>query len=149
MVAAITQVRAMIQVGMSAEQIRSVTSGQSLRVAAGEPLLSVGPAVGERERAPHVLLDRVASFATLGALWMLRGNTDGRGPEMIALARLACNVPDDVDDAPVCAAVAGLLDAYEPLAAADPDSRRPRALLMLAASVAQTPDVPVPAGVAG
>ena len=149
MVAAITQVRGMIQVGMSAEQIRSVTSGQSLRVAAGEPLLSVGPAVGEHERAPHVLLDRVASFATVGALWMMRGDTDGRGPEMIALARLSCNVPDDVDDAPVCAAVARLLDAYESLAAADPDSRRPRALLMLAASVAQTPDVPVPAGVAG
>jgi hypothetical protein len=148
MISGLTQLRMMIGVGLSAEQIRCVTSGQSQRIAACEPLKSVGPAVGEHDRAPHVLLDRVAFFTSLGALSMMRGNTDGRGPEMLALARLACNVPDDVDDAPVAAAVAGVLDAYEELAAADPEGRRPRALLMLASSIAQTPDVPVPAGVA-
>jgi hypothetical protein len=58
-------------------------------------------------------------------------------------------VPDGVDDAPTFAAVARLLDSYEELAAADPESRRPRAVLMLASSIAQTPDVPVPAGAAG
>jgi hypothetical protein len=148
MISGLTQLRMMIGVGLSGEQIRCVTSGQSQRIAACEPLLSVGPAVGEHDRAPHVLLDRIAFFTSLGALSMMRGNTDGRGPEMLALARLSCNVPDDVDDAPVAAAVAGLLDAYEELAAADPESRRPRALLMLAASIAQTPDVPIPAGLA-
>jgi hypothetical protein len=35
------------------------------------------------------------------------------------------------------------------LASEDPESRRPRALLMLAAGVARTPDVPLPAGVSG
>lgn len=145
LVSAITQLRAMIQVGLSAEQILSITSGQSRRIAAREPLAGAGPAVGERERASHVLLDRVASFTMLGALSMLRGNGDGRGPEMLALARLACRVPAGVDDAPVFAVVDGLLDTHERLSAQDPDSRRPRALLMLASSVAQTPDVPVPA----
>jgi uncharacterized protein len=145
LVSGLTQLRMMIAVGLSAEQIRCVTSGQSQRLAACEPLQSVGPAVGEHDRAGHVLLDRVAFFTSLGALSMMRGNTDGRGPEMLALARLACNVPGDVDDAPVAAAVAGVLDAYEELAAAEPESRRPRALLMLASSIAQTPDVPLPA----
>ncbi len=142
----ISQLRLALQVGLSGEQIRSIFSEQSLRIAAGEPLAPAGPAAGERDRAAHVLMDRVASFTTFGALSMIRGNTDGRGPEMLALARLSCEVPDDHDDAPVFAVVRGLLDAYEALAAVDPESRRPRTLLMLAASVAQTPDVPVPAG---
>ena len=30
--------------------------------------------------------------------------------EMLALARLACDVPDEIDDAPVFAAIRGLLD---------------------------------------
>jgi hypothetical protein len=145
----VAQLRAMVGVGLSAEQIRCITAGQSLRVAAGEPLAAVGPAVGERDRAGHVLLDRVAFFSAVGALWTMRGDPDGRGREMLALARLGCNVPEGLDDAPVFAAVAALLDAYEALAAEDPDSRRPRSLLMLASSVAQTPDVPVPAGTAG
>ena len=142
---AISQLRCALQMGLSTEQILSITSRQSLRIAAAQPLVGAGPAVGERDRASHVLMDRVASFTTLGALSMIRGNTDGRGPEMLALARLACEVPGDIDDAPTFAVVRGLLDAYEALAAEDPESRRPRALLMLAASVAQTPDVPVPA----
>lgn len=145
LMSAVTQLRAMLQVGLSTEQILSITSGQSLRIAAREPLAALGPAVGERDRPSHVLLDRVATFTMLGALSMIRGNVDGRGPEMIALARLACDVPDGIDDAPVFAVVRNLLDAYEQLAAEDPDSRQPRTLLMLAASIAQTPEVPVPA----
>ena len=144
LVSAVSQLRGMLHAGLSADQIRCVTSGQSLRIAAREPLAAVGPAVGERERAPHVLLERVSAFTLFGALSMIRGNTDGRGPEMIALARLACQVPDDHDDAPVCAAVDELLALWERLDAVDPEDRAPRRLLMLAASVAQTPDVPLP-----
>jgi len=65
---------------------------------------------------------------------------------MLALARLACDVPAEIDDAPVFAAVLRLLDQYERLAAAtDPADRRPRSLLILAATVARTPEVPLPA----
>jgi predicted TIM-barrel fold metal-dependent hydrolase len=140
--AAAFQLRAALHCGLSTEQIRSVASEQSLRIAAGEPLQPAGAAVGERERAPHVLLDRVAEFLQLGAIATMRGG-DG-GPEMLALARLACDVPDDIDDAPVFAAIRGLIDAFDALEAADPTDRRRLAFLILAVTVARTPDVPVP-----
>jgi hypothetical protein len=64
---------------------------------------------------------------------------------MLALARLACDVPEEIDDAPVFAAVRKLLDAYDHLAAAFPEDRRRLAPLILASTVARTPDVPLPA----
>jgi hypothetical protein len=88
-----------------------------------------------------VLLDRLAEFLLLAAIQLIRG---GDASEMLALARLACDIPPDIDDAPVFAAVLGLLDLHARLAAADPSDRRVRALLILAASVARSPDVPLP-----
>jgi len=134
--------RVAVQAGLSAEQIRCIASGQSLRLAGGGPLEPAGPAVGARERPPHVLLDRVADFVLLAAILSFRG---GDGSEMLALARLACDVPATIDDAPVFAAIIGLLDEYEQAVAAYPDDRRPMTFLILAATVARTPDVPVPA----
>jgi hypothetical protein len=112
-----------------------------MRIAAGERPQPCGPAVGERDRPPHVLLDRVSEFLLLAAIMGFRG---GDPTEMLALARLACDVPDEVDDAPVFAAIRWLLDAYEACAASEPDDRRSRTLLILAATVARTPEVPVP-----
>ncbi len=137
-------IRSALQAGLSAEQIRSVASGQSLRLAACEPLEPAGPAVGARERAPHLLLDRVAEFLMLTAIASMRG---GDASEMLALARLACDVPADIDDAPLFAAILQLLDTYEEAVAADPDDRRPLSFLILAVTVARTPDVPVPGSV--
>jgi uncharacterized protein len=134
-------VRTALQVGLSAEQVRSITAEQSLRIAAGEPLQPCGPAVGERERAPHLLLDRVAEFVMLGAITSFRG---GDGTEMLALARLACDVPDEIDDAPVFAAIRSLLDIHDQMLDEDPADRRRMAFLILAATVARTPEVPVP-----
>ena len=145
LISAISQLRLMIQAGLSAEQIRLIAAGQARHIAAAEPLAPAGPAIGERQRPPRVLLERVVTFTTLGALALLRGDPDGRGREQLALARLACAVPDELDDAPVFAAVDGLLAAYETHAAEDPDGRLPRALLMLAGSVGRAPDVPLPA----
>jgi hypothetical protein len=147
LVSALAQLRIALQAGLSPEQIRLVFGGQSRRIAARRPLQSGGPAVGERDRPARVLLERVATFTILGALAMLRGDPDGRGAEQLALARLACNVPEDLPEAPVFDAVLGLLDAHAELSALDPGSRRPRVLLMLASSVARSPDVPLPAGV--
>ena len=87
-----------LQVGLSAAQIRSIASEQALRIAAGEPLRPAGPAIGEREQAPHVLLERVSSFLQLGAIATMR-KAEGAA-EMLALARLACDVPEEIDDAP-------------------------------------------------
>jgi uncharacterized protein len=136
------QLRCAVQAGLSAEQIRCIGSEQSLRIAAGLPVEPCGPAVGERERPSHVLLDRVAEFLLVGAIATFRNNESG--PEMLALARLACDVPDEVDDAPVFAAIRSLLDAFNELTAADPQDRGRIATLILAATVARTPDVPVP-----
>jgi predicted TIM-barrel fold metal-dependent hydrolase len=149
LISAIAQLRIALQAGLSPEQVRLVFAGQSEHIAAREPLQFAGPAVGEHDRPARALLDRVATFTILGALAMIRGDADGRGAEQLALARLACNVPEGYDDGPVFAAVLGLLDAFGELAAEDPESRRPRTLLMLASSVARSPDVPLPAGVAG
>ncbi len=136
------QLRMALEVGLSGDQIRSVTSEQALRLAAGEPLRPVGPAVGEQERPPHVLLDRVSEFLMLGAIASFRGLE--AASEMLALARLACDVPEEIDDAPVFAAVRHLMDVYEEVSADDPTDRRRNAFLILATSVAQTPEVPIP-----
>ena len=133
--------RIALDAGLSQEQIRSVTSEQALRLAAGEPLQPAGDAVGEREHPPHVLLDRVSSFLLLAAISAMRR---GDPTEYVALARLACDVPDEIDDAPVFAAIRGVLDDFEEYTAEHPDDRRRLTFLILAATVARTPDVPVP-----
>jgi predicted TIM-barrel fold metal-dependent hydrolase len=140
--AAAFQLRTALQMGLSAEQMRSIASEQALRLAAGEPLQPAGPAVGEQEQPPHLLLDRVAEFLILGAIATMRGSD--AGDEMLALARLACDVPDEIDDAPVFAAIRNLIEAYEQLSAEAPTDRRRIGPLVLAATVAQTPEVPIP-----
>ena len=142
-ISGVFQLRVALQVGLSPDQIRSIASGQSLRIAAGEPLAPCGPAIGERELAPHYLLDRVSEFTLLGAIATMRGNEGG--PEMLALARQACDVPDELDDAPVFAAIRQLLDHFDHGTSVAPTDRRRFAFLILAANVARTPDVPVPA----
>ena len=64
---------------------------------------------------------------------------------MLALARLACDVPDEIDDAPVFAAIRALLDDYDESPRPSPNDRRRLTFLILAATVARTPDVPIPA----
>jgi hypothetical protein len=85
----------------------------------------------------------VAEFLMLGTIMTMR-QVDA-GPEMLALARLSCDVPDEIDDAPVFAAIRDLLDAYDEYTAANPTDRRRLSFLMVAASAARTPSVPVPA----
>ena len=141
LISAAFQLRWGLELGLTHDQIRSIASEQSLRIAAGDPPKPAGPAIGERERAPHLLLDRVAFFLLFSALGTMRGIDPA---EMLALARLACDVPDEIDDAPVFGAIRGLLDDYEEYAAENPDSRRRITFLILAATVARTPDVPIP-----
>jgi uncharacterized protein len=141
-VSAASQLRLALQAGLSPEQVALIASGQSLRVASGEPLAVAGPAIGERDRASHLLLDRVANFLQAGMMLEFR---TGDGSEMVALAALACDVPEEVDDAPVFAAIRKLLKTYEGMRAAEPENRATQSLLHLAASAVMTPDVPLPA----
>jgi predicted TIM-barrel fold metal-dependent hydrolase len=142
LVSATMQIRMALQAGLSPDQVRSISSGQSLHVANHEPLEPLGPAIGERERAGHTLLDRVSEFLLLGTILTFRGHENG--PEMLALARHSCQVPEDIDDAPVFAAVRHLLDTYDAVSYEEPENRRRLSFLMMALSVARTPDVPVP-----
>jgi hypothetical protein len=136
------QFRLALQAGLSADQLRSIASEQALRLATGAAPIPAGPAIGARERAPRLLLDRVAEFLLIGTIASFRG---GDGTEMLALARMACDVPDELDEAPLFAAIRALLDAFDALTAQDPEDRRRLAFLMLASAVARTPDVPLPA----
>jgi uncharacterized protein len=143
---AVVQFRLALQAGLSAEQLRCIASEQSLRLAAGEPPVPTGAAIGARETAPRLLLDRVAEFLLLGTIASFRG---GDGTEMLALARLACDVPDDHEEAPLFRTIRGLIDTYDELTLQEPENRRRLAFLMLATSVAKTPDVPLPVSAAG
>lgn len=78
----------------------------------------------------------------LGALATMRGADRS---EMLALARLACDAPPEIDDAPIFAAIRRLIDLYDQMTLAEPLNRRRLALLILALTVARTPEVPVPA----
>ncbi len=144
LISAAFQMRWALQLGLTADQIRSIAAEQSLRLAAGEALQPCGPAIGERDKAPHLLLDRVAFFLLFSAMGAMRGVDP---TEMLALARLACDVPGEIDDAPVFEGILALLDQYEAYAAEHPDERRRITFLILAATVARTPDVPIPAAV--
>ncbi len=141
--AAAFQLRTALQAGLSGDQLRSIAGGQAVRIAEGADLVGCGSAVGERERAPHLLLDRLSEFVQLGAVATMRG---GDGSEMLALARLACDVPEEIDDAPVFEAIRRLIELHDELEAADPTDRRRLAFLILALTVARTPEVPVPVG---
>jgi predicted TIM-barrel fold metal-dependent hydrolase len=142
-VSAASQLRLALQAGLTSEQVALIASGQALQLANGGPLAVSGPAVGERERAAHLLLDRVANYLQVGVLLEFR---TGDGSEMVALAQLACDVPEEVDDAPVFAAIRRLLSAYTLARSAAPEDPAPRSLLHLAASVAMSPEVPIPEG---
>jgi hypothetical protein len=137
------QVRLALQAGLSAEQVRVFAGGQSQRIAAGDPLAVAGRAPGEAERAEHLLLERVAELTQMALYVRFRG---GDSTEMLALARLGLDVPDSIDDAPVFSVLRWLFDSFDEAAlAADPGDRGPMQLLILAAAVARTPDIPLPA----
>jgi predicted TIM-barrel fold metal-dependent hydrolase len=137
------QVRLALQAGWTQEQVRVFAGGQSERIAAGDPLVVCGPARGETERAEHLLLDRVAELTQMALYVRFRG---GDSAEMLSLARLALDVPDSIDDAPVFSVLRSIFDTFDEAAmAADPEDRGPMRLLILAAVVARTPDVPLPA----
>jgi hypothetical protein len=144
-------VRCARQVGLGEEALRSVAGGQLERLLEGRDLLDAGDPPGLGTAARDLLLERVLGYVVLAFGRLLAGVSAEEG---VALARLACEVPDDAPQAPVCRAVLDLLDAYERLVAeldSDDDAARsvaPRgaalAPLLTAACVAATPAVPGP-----
>jgi predicted TIM-barrel fold metal-dependent hydrolase len=148
---ALQTARAAQQAGLDDEQLRLVMGGQLARLLAGESLLDGGsPPAHATSIAIDVLLDRVATFLIGMFAQVVRGVP---GDELLALARLACEVPADAPQAAHCRTILGLIELFEhhtAAVAASPARRIPSGmhLLVLALNVARTPDVPVPAALA-
>jgi uncharacterized protein len=150
---AILTLRCALQVGLSAEQVTTVMGDQLDRLLAGEKPIDTGPAPGPPDIATDLILDRVFAYLIVGLGRLIVG---APADEMVALARLGCTVDDQAPQAPVCRAMAALIDLGEQMASAStdlttPSPQRLAALgpLLLAATLAATPRVPVPPGLAG
>ena len=89
-----------------------------------------------------MLLDRVAELLQLGTMLWFRG---GDGAEMLALARLACEVPDEIDDAPVFAAIRSAARRLRQGADRRPGGPPPPDLPDAGVRGCPNTDVPVPA----
>jgi len=143
--AAVMTLRCALQVGLRPEQVVGVAGGQLERVLAGEDALDLGPAPGTSALCGDVLLERIDSFLVnaIGRLF-----TDQSAEEPVALARLAAEVGEDAPQAAVCRSVLALLDCYENVVAESVNGGGPQRpgthLVVTAAGLARTPDVPLP-----
>jgi hypothetical protein len=134
-----------LQAGLSPEAVRSVAGAQLDRLLDGGEPLDVGPPPGTSGIAPDPLLDRVYTFLVSAIGQMFNGIVP---TEVLALAALACEVGDDAPQAPVCRSILALLEEHAEWT--DDGPGRPSRLapgihlIVMAAVVARTPDVPLP-----
>lgn len=138
----IASLRPALQAGLTPAQLRSVTSEQLERIVAREETLDLGPAVGPGRVRRDPLLARV-EFFTEAAFGIAIGGGDNM--EMIDLARLATLVRDDAPQAPLCEAIRELLALAltVPIGESLTERFAHVHLLVSAAAIAATPDVPV------
>src|SRR3954471_4245866 len=102
--------RCALQAGVSPEAVAVVGGDQMRRLGAGEEPLDLGPAPGDGTVESDLLLERVSSdLQTAAGRLLLRDAAE----EYIQLARLACEVGDDVPQAPVCRSVLALLNRFD------------------------------------
>ncbi len=143
--AATMAMRHALQVGLSPDAIREVVGGQALRLVEGEDPIDLGPAPGIESLSRDPLLERVYSFL-LSAIGQMFAGVDPQ--ETLALATLACDVPADDPNERLYRAILDLLDArtrYDPTGDGRPARFAPGIhLIIVAAALARTPDVPLP-----
>ena len=148
----ILTLRCAFQVGLSADQIREIAGRQLERILAGEEPLDLGPPVSGGRVATDLVLGRVHSYLVTAAGRMMLSDP---APDYVGLARLACDVGEDAPQAPVCASVLALMDRMEVYvkdlegASRAPGQHGPPpfpgvGLAIVAATLAMTPDVPLP-----
>jgi len=133
------------QAGLSDDQVREIMGGQVERLLAGEPLADLGPAPMKPAEA-DLLLDRAYTFL-IQAIIACFGRVMDRVGESLALVRLCCEVGEDAPQAEACRSVLSLVDRFEHYQAVRDDDPRDFAgvsLLIVAAVVARTPNVPLP-----
>ena len=152
-VAAIMAVRSALQVGLDADRVRVVAGEQLERLVAGEDPIDLGPAPGNQELRLDIVTQRIHDYVVAALSRMLIGNP---APDYVGLARLACQVGDASAHAQVGRSVVELLDGmeryveatnYTPPKAGAPGPVLPYpgiSVMVVAANVAMTPDVPVP-----
>jgi hypothetical protein len=153
LLASILSIRCALQAGLTPDQVREIAGGQLTRILAGEDALDLGPAPGDGRVRGDLVLERVHTYLVTAVGRMMIGD---RAPDYVGLARLACEVGEDAPQAPVCGSVLALLDRMERYAERLGDARRVPAdtggrppftavgLVVVAAAVALTPDVPLP-----
>jgi hypothetical protein len=143
LMSAVLHLRLAVQAGIDGRALHSIAGGQLVRILEGaDPEPAPRPAAPSAPLDP--LLERTVSHLNQ-AIGRLFGRSDPEEP--VALARLACAVGNDGPHAELFAAVLEVLDLYEQhLAPPPPGFRYPEAvrLLLMATTVARTPDVPIP-----
>jgi len=134
--------RAALQAGLTGEQIAVVAGGQLERLVAGDELIDTGPPRGGEALRSDPLLDRVNYYLVAAFGSVLAG---GSSAELADLARLACDVGKHAPQAPICRSIVALLDLEAELPSGETlADRLPRIhLIVVAAMLAATPDVPV------
>jgi predicted TIM-barrel fold metal-dependent hydrolase len=136
-------IRCALHAGMTHEQVRGVMGEQTERLVTGQEPLDLGPALNVRAPATDVLLQRIQMFLATAVGRIFSG---ADGTETLALARLACDLPEDDDYWAVCASVARLLELFDLVA--EPGEREPGSrgvhLIMAAMCLAATPELGAP-----
>ena len=146
--------RCAFQAGLTSEQVRVIAGGQLARILDGEEPLDLGPPPSDGSFVGDLLLERVHTYLiSVAGRMMLRDPAT----DYVGLARLACEVGDDAPQAPVCESILALLERVEAYASelaepsrvpTDAAARRPPfpgvGLAVVAATIALTPDVPLP-----
>lgn len=152
-VGAIMALRCATQVGLRPEQIGYVAGLQLERLLAGAEPEDLGPAPGSQELRLDIVTQRIHDYCVAALSRMLIGDP---GADYVGLARLACEMGEGSRHEAVGRSVLRLLDGaeeyvrssgYRPPAAGAPGPRLPYpsvSILVVAANVAMTPDVPVP-----
>jgi hypothetical protein len=138
----IASLRCGLQAGLTPAQLASVAGVQLERIVTREETLDLGPAVGSSRIRRDPLLARVEYFAEAAYRTALRGIQD---TESIDLARLACLVGDAAPQAALCESIRELLALAltVPLGETLPERFAHIHLLVSAAALAATPDIPV------
>jgi hypothetical protein len=146
MLIATCMIWAALQAGLDADRLRVIGGAQCERLLAGKDPLDLGPRrpVGN-SKSTSILLERINAMLLLAVSRILMGDS---GHEPLALARLACDV--GTDQGPEAAVCRNLLALLELDARQTEDhsgtgfAARGASIVMLAANMTRTPDVPLP-----
>ncbi len=145
--AAAMNLRYAMEVGLEADQLRSVFGGQMARILSGAEPLDAGPAPGPARLDRDPLLDCVYTFLAASIGQMFQGLDPA---ETLALAALACEVGDGAPQAQTCSTVLALLDLRRELVESGSDAGLPPRFapgiwtVVAAAGVTRTPGVALP-----